>query len=301
MSISSLGYIGVFSSDQTKWLEYGTQVLGLENVTEHLNDNSDNLYLKMDDRPFRMVVIPSEQDCFGFCGWECHSAEALQHSVEQLRNAGVEVEPASDSDTALRRVHQLFKFRDPAGNQHEIYWGVISDFRRLVSPVGVRSFKTGGQGMGHVVLPAPNFDETAGFFRDVLGFGLSDLMNIRFTDDPAEPAKRLWFMHCNSRHHSLGLFEMDHPAGCVHLMMEVENIDEVGRGEDRRIAHRVQLTATLGRHANDQMVSFYMKSPANFDIEYGAEGLTVDNWDSYTNFESTVASYWGHDFSVGQG
>ncbi|MBR9912973.1 MAG: biphenyl 2,3-dioxygenase [Gammaproteobacteria bacterium] len=301
MSINSLGYIGVYSSDLAQWAEYGTQVLGMENVTPHIDDNTGNLYLKMDERPWRLLVIPSEQDRFGFCGWECNSAQALQDTVDRLRSAGVEVAEASAGETALRRVQRLVKFRDPTGNQHEAYWGVVADFRRLVSPVGVRSFVTGKLGMGHVVLPAPDFDITVGFFRDVLGFGLSDLMNIRFTDDPAEPNKRLWFMHCNSRHHSLGLFEMPHPAGCVHLMLEVENIDEVGRCEDRRIAHGVPLSATLGRHANDQMVSFYMKSPSNFDIEYGAEGLCVDNWDNYSNFESTVPSYWGHDFSVGQG
>jgi 3,4-dihydroxy-9,10-secoandrosta-1,3,5(10)-triene-9,17-dione 4,5-dioxygenase len=35
-------------------------------------------------------------------------------------------------------------------------------------------------------------------------------------------------------------------------------------------------------------------------VEYGAEGRIVDDWASYEVFESTVASFWGHDFSVGQ-
>jgi 3,4-dihydroxy-9,10-secoandrosta-1,3,5(10)-triene-9,17-dione 4,5-dioxygenase len=47
------------------------------------------------------------------------------------------------------------------------------------------------------------------------------------------------------------------------------------------------------------MVSFYMKSPGGFDIEYGAEGRTIDDWSNYEVFESTVPSFWGHDFSVG--
>ncbi|NNC55610.1 MAG: biphenyl 2,3-dioxygenase, partial [Pseudomonadales bacterium] len=225
---------------------------------------------------------------------------ALADTVDKLKRAGVGVEEATAKEAADRCVHRLYRFADPVGNQHEVYWGVISDFSRLVSPVGVSSFVTGAQGLGHVVLPAPNFDAMIELFRDTLGFGLSDLMNIRFSDDPNEPAKRLWFMHCNSRHHSLGFFEMDHPAGCVHCMFEVENIDEVGRAEDRRIAHGVKLSATLGRHANDHMVSFYMQSPGGFDIEYGAEGRAIDNWDDYSVFESTVPSFWGHDFSVGQ-
>jgi 3,4-dihydroxy-9,10-secoandrosta-1,3,5(10)-triene-9,17-dione 4,5-dioxygenase len=83
-------------------------------------------------------------------------------------------------------------------------------------------------------------------------------------------------------------------------MTEVANVDEVGRGNDRRIAAGVKLSGTLGRHANDHMVSFYMQSPGGFDLEYGAEGLTIEDWTKYEVFESTVPSFWGHDFSVGQ-
>lgn len=299
MAINSLGYIGVHCSDTKAWQAYGQQVLGMQDVTSKLDKGNKSLYLKMDDRPFRVVVVPAGEDRFGFCGWECNSEQELADTLNTLQQAGVGVEEASAAEAAERCVHKLFRFADPDGNRHELYWGVISDFCRLVSPVGVSGFVTGEQGMGHVVLPAPNFDAMIGFFRDTLGFGLSDLMNIRFSDDPNEPVKRLWFMHCNSRHHSLGLFEMDHPAGCVHTMFEVESIDEVGLCEDRRIAHDIKLSATLGRHANDHMVSFYMQSPGGFDIEYGAEGRVIDNWDEYSVFESTVPSFWGHDFSVG--
>ncbi|MGB1060798.1 MAG: hypothetical protein ACPGZU_11750, partial [Ketobacter sp.] len=61
----------------------------------------------------------------------------------------------------------------------------------------------------------------------------------------------------------------------------------------------VKLTGTLGRHANDHMVSFYMATPSGFMLEYGAEGRTVADWSRYSPFQSTVNSFWGHDFSVG--
>ena len=132
-----------------------------------------------------------------------------------------------------------------------------------------------------------------------MGIELSDLMKVRFTPDPAEPEKRLHFMHCNERHHSLAIFECPMPSGCVHVMVEVDSVDEVGRAMDRMKAAGVKLTGTLGRHANDHMVSFYMLSPSGFMIEYGAEGRTVEDWDKYSTFQSTVNSFWGHDFSVG--
>ncbi len=58
--------------------------------------------------------------------------------------------------------------------------------------------------------------------------------------------------------------------------------------------------ATLGKHTNDHMTSFYLMSPGGFAIEYGCGGRTID-WDHHTVFESTSVSLWGHDFSVGFG
>lgn len=49
---------------------------------------------------------------------------------------------------------------------------------------------------------------------------------------------------------------------------------------------------TLGRHTNDRMLSFYVRSPSGFDIEYGWGGLVVnEDWKivSYNR-----AEIWGH-------
>jgi 3,4-dihydroxy-9,10-secoandrosta-1,3,5(10)-triene-9,17-dione 4,5-dioxygenase len=46
------------------------------------------------------------------------------------------------------------------------------------------------------------------------------------------------------------------------------------------------------------MLSFYMKTPGGFDVEFGCEGLEVED-DRWVARESTAISLWGHDFSVG--
>jgi 3,4-dihydroxy-9,10-secoandrosta-1,3,5(10)-triene-9,17-dione 4,5-dioxygenase len=55
----------------------------------------------------------------------------------------------------------------------------------------------------------------------------------------------------------------------------------------------------LGQHTNDKMISFYMRSPSNFDVEYGYGGAVVD-WSEHVAHEFTRVSLWGHDFSVSQ-
>lgn len=297
MDIRGLGYVTVRSTDLQQWRHYASQVLGMMVAEE---EGGERLFLKMDERPYRMLVEHSAQDGFGVCGWEVAGQAAFDLAVAELQAANVAVERGSAEQAALRQVQALALFADPDGNRHELFWGPRQDFARFVSPVGVRGFVSDELGMGHVVIPAPTFERCRDFYENVMGFGLSDLMKVRFTPDPAEPEKRIHFMHCNNaRHHSLAIFECPIPSGCVHMMLEVDGLDEVGRALDRLHANGVKLTATLGQHTNDQMVSFYMRTPSGFDLEYGCDGLVVD-WNQHTPFESTVVSQWGHDFSVGR-
>jgi len=166
----------------------------------------------------------------------------------------------------------------------------------FVSPLGV-TFKTGAYGVGHTVLPSLPFEPQLALFKDVLGMGLSDVFN--FQPGPDAPVIRIYFLHgASGRHHSVALAEMPNPAGCVHMMVEVATLTEVGQAYDRMRAHGVKEMATMGEHENDKMTSFYMMTPGNFAIEYGYGGLIVDPPTWQTTYTQRV-SIWGHDFSVG--
>ncbi|HYD62896.1 MAG TPA: VOC family protein [Noviherbaspirillum sp.] len=293
IDIRGLGYVIVEATDVSRWRDYGEQVLGMQSEQGH----DGALYLKMDERAYRFAIVPGKEDRYFASGWEVANAGAFAAALAALKP--YEVRMGTEAEYALRKVQQMCWVTDPSGNRHEIFWGAKSGFQRFVSPVGVPSFVTGDMGLGHVVLPAPNFDATNRFLTEVLGFSLSDIYRVRFTPDPAEPEKRIHFLHCNnSRHHSLAIFEMAVPSGCVHAMVEVPSMDEVGRALDRVQRHKVKLSATLGRHCNDHMTSFYMKTPSGFDMEYGYGGLQVD-WQKHSVYEATEVSLWGHDFSVG--
>lgn len=293
--IRGLAYIVAESVEPSRWKHFGEQVLGMMAAEAP----EAGVYLKMDERPFRIAVQRGGADRYVASGWEVADQAAFDAAITELQRAGVEPTRCTEAERAARKAQDMVWFLDPSGNRHEMVWGCKADCARFVSPQGVSGFVTGDLGMGHTVLPAPNFDETWAFFRDVMGFGLTDILRLRFTPDPAEPEKRIYFLHCNNgRHHSLALFEFPMPNGCVHLMLEVQSFDEVGRAYDRMLKHKVKLMATLGRHVNDRMISFYMASPSGFAIEYGYGGLVVD-WNRHSVFEATAASLWGHDFSVG--
>lgn len=293
MDIAALGYVVVQAADPEAWRQFGEGVLGMAAVPV-----PGGLALKMDERAGRVFVEPGTSDRYFASGWELRSAAHFDAARDRLRAHGVHFHAGTAAECTLRHVFDMVWFNDPSGNRHELFWGYRTDFARFVSPSGVPRFVTGELGLGHMVLPAPQIAQTRAFLMDVLGFGLSDILIHR----PAPGIEqRIDFLHCgNGRHHSLALFEGAVPSGCVHLMFEVDSMDEVGRAHDRMLAGGVRLMATLGKHTNDHMTSFYFMSPGGFAIEYGFGGRTID-WDQHTAFESTSVSLWGHDFSVGFG
>ena len=290
--ISALAYTVVESTNLAAWRDYATQVLGMAAI-----DAADgSLWLKMDARDCRIVVVPGAQDRYSASGLLAADAAAFDAAVAALGAAGIAVEAGSKDLAAARRVERLAHFTDPAGNHHELVLGDTSAQTPFVSPLGV-TFKTGAYGVGHTVLPSLPFEPQLALFKDVLGMGLSDVFN--FQPGPDAPVIRIYFLHgASGRHHSVALAEMPNPAGCVHMMVEVATLTEVGQAYDRMRAHGVKEMATMGEHENDKMTSFYMMTPGNFAIEYGYGGLIVDPPTWQTTYTQRV-SIWGHDFSVG--
>lgn len=291
--IQALSYVVAESTDVARWKHYAEQVLGMSTSS----GPSGALYLKMDERNFRIAVVKGGADRYVASGWEVADKKAFDEAVAAVKKAGVVVTPGTDGEKALRCVADLAVFNDPSGNRHEVSYGYNGGNAPFKSPIGVAGFKTGVQGAGHTVLPSLQFDASLKFFREALGFGLSDIFN--FKPAPEAPNMRIYFLHAASgRHHSLALAEMPMPSGCVHLMVEVNDKADVDRAHERQQKDGVKLMATMGQHENDKMTSFYMMTPGNFALEYGWGGISVDPA-TWKTTETKQVSIWGHDFSVG--
>ena len=294
--ISSLGYLRIESADVAAWRDFGLKVLGM---TEGRGPEPDALYLRMDEFPARLAVIPGSAERLLASGWEVADAAALAAVGRALSDAGVPYKAGTDDEVATRRVGAMLKLEDPAGHALEVFCGAALDSRPSVSPYGTR-FVTGDLGLGHVVLPVPAGDEAAfGFWTEVLGFRLRDSMRMPaefFGGKPGDPPVWFRFLGCNARHHSLALAPVPADPGIVHLMIETASLDDVGRALDRCARRGKPVSGSLGRHANDLMVSFYVRTPGGFDVEYGTDGRLVDDA-TWISRESTAVSLWGHSFA----
>lgn len=294
--IRSLGYLRIESADPGAWREFGTRLLGM---VEGRGPEAGAVYLRMDDFPARFLVVPGEAERLLASGWETESQESFDTLAQRLAEAGVPVKAGSAADLAARRVAGMMSFDDPSGHTLEVFWGASLDSRPAFSQYGV-SFVTGDYGMGHVVIPAADDEAAMDFYTRVLGFRLRDSMALPpelFGRPAGGPPAMMRFLGVNPRHHSLALAPMTSPSGCVHVMVEVASLDDVGRAMDRCTRRGGKLAASLGRHANDNMVSFYVRTPGGFDVEYGTDGLLVADA-TWVSRHTTAVSSWGHVFSM---
>lgn len=290
MKIIGLGYAVIGARDISAWRSFARDLLGMSVI----DGPAGALYLKMDDRHHRYLILPTDRDCLLASGWDVADEADFEKAQSAARAAGLNIHLGSAEQCALRKCRSFFSIVDPSGNTIEVSWGPVSAFTRFVSPIGVR-FVTGDLGMGHVVLPAPQFDATLAFWRTVMGFERSDFIN--YDMGPDKPPVRICFLHCNNpRQHSVALAEMPSPYACDHILVEVDSIDDVGHCLYRAEDQKVPLRVSLGRHINDEMLSFYMISPGGFSVEYGAGGKRVADWSKTQVFEATRGSHWGHRF-----
>ncbi|WP_106402169.1 VOC family protein [Actinocorallia populi] len=286
--IRGLGYLRVQTRHIDRWRELAIDSLGF---AEGSGPDPDGLYLRMDERRYRLALLPGDADRVLAIGWEVRDQYALAAVREAVEKAGIEVADLSPKEAAALDVEAAITFKDPAGNPVEVFYAPVLDHSPLVTKLA-NTFVTGENGMGHVVLPTPNFQATYDFYCEVLGFLPRGAMKV------GGGHVRVRFLGVNQRHHSLAICPAPHDGdpGLVHLMVEADKLDTVGRALDNINKRGFSLSSTLGRHTNDKMVSFYVRAPGGWDVEYGCEGMLVDER-YYTAEEITADSYWGHDWS----
>lgn len=277
--VVGLGRVGLRVRDPEDWRRTLVDLVGF--AASEPGDGQERF--RLDEAAFRIGVEAGERDELACVAWEVAGDEELDGLAESLASAGVAVERGSDAEASERGVRRLVRFHDPSGYPLECYHTPLVATSAFVSPVGA-SFVTGGLGLGHVVLGVSDRARSLAFYCDLLGFRLSDEVTMGTTE--------LSFLHCNPRHHSLALAEVGDEAGLLHFMVEMASLDDVGRAYERaRSASRV--AATLGRHSNDHVVSFYLQTPSPWSIEVGWGGRLVEE-ESWRPVHHTGTSLWGH-------
>ena len=185
--IRGLGYLKVQTRHLDRWRELRVRRAG---VRAGVRAGPEGLYLRMDERRSRLILLPGDTDRVLAVGWEVRDQFALAAVVRAVEASGTTVTVLSEEESAERDAEQVIAFRDPAGMPVEVFFGPVLDHSPVVTPLGQR-FVTGAQGMGHVVVPTTAMEETVSFYTEVLGFLPRGAMKV---GGGATPARRIRFI-----------------------------------------------------------------------------------------------------------
>jgi len=280
MRPQALGYLVVSAKGLEDWASYGADQLGLQRVDR----SATTMAFRMDDRSQRLVIQADGRTTISGYGWEMADAAALDAIAARIEAAGAPVARGSRALADERRVSDLVVLSDPGGNRVELFHGPEIASDPFTPGRNIAGFRTGPLGLGHVVMQCSDIDPMIAFYRDVMGFGVSDFYDKPFT---------ACFFHVNPRHHSFALIQNEKDM-VHHLMMEYFAFDDMGHGWDIAQAGD-RVAVTLGRHAGDDVTSFYTWTPSGFMIESGWGGKVIDP-ETWAPTERRVGpSIWGHE------
>lgn len=277
VAITELGYLGIGVKNITEWKKYAAEILALEVVE---SNSPDRCFLRMDNWHHRIIVDEDGTDDLNFLGLRVEGAEEFRAMQKQLEEGGVKTRIGTQEEVDERHVLEIMKLEDASGNPLEIFHGPHIQPDKPFYP-GRRlhgGFKTGTGGLGHLILrETVGLEKTWEFYRLL---GMRGGIEYRIPMPNAPRPFELMFMHCNDRDHTIA-FGAPGAKRINHLMLEFENFDDIGLAREIVDQHNVPVGVEIGKHANDDMYSFYVVNPSGWMNEMGWGGKPATHQSEY--------------------
>lgn len=288
MDILGIGYLGVESPNYREWLTFGPEILGFGLAEPR--DGDETVYLRTDDRRYRIAVHPGDSERVLYIGWEVANRPAFDAAVATLKDAGVEVTMGDPELVEQRAVMEVARFKDPVGYQHELFYGQKFTMRSFVPGRRHGGFVADDLGLGHLVLIVPEYPgELDDFLANVMGFRW-----FGHGHNGARGRIGFWGTKLNPLSHNIAYGMIPGHRGLHHIGIAVNELDDVGIAHDLVQERGTGMVFSLGRHTQDPVISFYPITPSGFAIEYLNGGLRSSTWDVVGERNPENLSIWGH-------
>lgn len=263
--VTELGYVRFGVSKMDEWRTYLGELLGME----IRDDNKDGkIYARVDFWHHRICVEENDIDDVLAAGLRLAGREEFKAMQKTLSDAGVSYEVGSEALAMDRQVLEVMTVTDPFGLPVELFHGPQLDPHLPFYPARRRfgNFVTGPAGIGHLLIGHAGVDKTYEFYK-LLGLRAASEFRVPIPGAP-EPMRGK-FMNSTApgaREHTIA-FGLPSQKRCNHLMVEVDNVDDVMVAYAKIKDAGYPMLIELGRHANDQAFSFYAMTPSGFGIE----------------------------------
>src|SRR3546814_16956740 len=96
-------------------------------MQETTGSDPDGLYLRMDERAARLVVVPGDSDRVLAVGWEVRDQFALASVGRAVEAAGYGVKMLDQDECDERRSEAGIRFDDTDGTPVEVFFGPVLD------------------------------------------------------------------------------------------------------------------------------------------------------------------------------
>lgn len=286
-----MGYAVIESRKTDAWRLLLGEALGMQADT--LPDQS--VSARMDDHERRLIVVPGPSEDMKALGMELADEQALSVVLKRLKKRGIDVKESTAAAAQQRGVQRFWHFTGPKGLEIELHYQA----RLIDTPprMATSGFVTGDKGFGHVAMSTRRPDQMKQFW--------SEIFDIRHTDDvhyTISGVPMLFeFMRFNERHHSIAFvytpkIRLDPIRTRIqHLEVQAASLDDLSAAWERCRTLGLSIAMSVGQHANDKAVSFYVATPSGFEIEYGWNPLVVDEASWHPAVWNRIST-WGHRF-----
>jgi catechol 2,3-dioxygenase-like lactoylglutathione lyase family enzyme len=232
-----IGHATFETPDVERQIDYYVNIFGLT-LTEREKDRAF-----LSTRLGQQVVV-LEQGQHARCtklAFESEPDENLAAVQKSLRSNGI---VASRKSGYTPAVSDVLSFVDPKGTEIEIF-----THSRIVAadptPAGICVLK-----LGHLAFNVADIQQVVAFYRDVLGFRVSDWRGDFFV-----------FMRCGPDHHTVNFVSHGDHVKMHHIAFEVKDWSEIQRACDFLGKHNYHLVWGPGRHIIGHNVFIYHRNP----------------------------------------
>jgi catechol-2,3-dioxygenase len=253
VQVIRLAHVGLHAKSLSDQAEFYNDRWGLERVDEH----GGEMFFRADGPDHHVLTLhAAEGDASGMhhIALEVASLDDIQQAHEALLAHGVQVvtPPTQELEPGVR---SALRFKDPDGFLVELVAGVESIKDKFkhddVKPTA----------LNHIVLSVRDQEASEAFYRDTLGFKLTD----RFIGG-------LSFWACNANHHTLAFAQSrDGNPSFHHAAFEMRDWEDWIKAVFYAGERGIPRAWGPGRHLFGNNLFSYYKDPEGNTVEYTAE------------------------------
>lgn len=284
-----IGYLIAESNKFDQWIEFAKNSLGLCLAEQ----TETSLSFRIDEHQKRFIITQGSEEDITHLGLQVDHQDVLNEILSRFKLRGIQYQQGTPQEAALRGVEAFWSIVGPKGLHIDLFIDAIRTETPLSSKVS--GFYTDTCGMGHIALTSQKPEKMIRFWQEFFDARLTDTIEQKINGIPLN----IRFLRMNERHHSIavastGGLRLDPIRNRVqHINFEVLELNDVTLSYQRCKDRGFPIIWDMGQHTNDKEISFYVKSPSDFEVELGWNPIKIDErtWQGEKHISISI---WGH-------